>query len=82
MKIGCEDFGWGVEKGREVSQIASGWLSLSPKTVALTEESTQENGLQSGARFVEESNVRVNHMKLPFRRPESLKYWQFQMIQQ
>lgn len=41
---------WG--RGREVSQIASGWLPLSPETVVLTEESAQENGLQKWGAFL------------------------------
>lgn len=50
--MGVRILGGEWRRGREVSQIASGWLSLSPKTVALTEESTQENGLQKWGTFL------------------------------
>ena len=53
MKIGCEDFGWGVGKGQG-GVPDSKWLVITVTKiyVALTEESTQENGLQKWIAFL------------------------------
>lgn len=82
MKIGCEDFGWGVGKGQGAAPDGKWLITTVTKTCGADwRVSSGKWSPEVGRIFVEESNVRVNHTKLPFQRPESLKYWQFQMIQ-
>lgn len=77
-----EDWVWGFWVGRENgqrSQIASGYYHCHQKSGTDWRVNSGKWSPEVGHVFVEERMLGWTVMKLPFWRPESLKYWQFQI---